>query len=414
MKFNVGDRVRVCYTTEYDNVSVGECGTVVSADQCAAVYGVRFDERDIDLKHSCEGLCEDGYGWWCDEDMLEPAKETKFKVGDRVRVCDARDSDEHVDFGECGVVRGIHPANDYHRYTCYSVQFDKFNEGRHTCLGLCDEGHGWNCDEDMLEPAKTDKVAKFKVGEKVEILNGIGIPDYTKGWCMPEYVGDVVTIRDCEKYSDGRIAYRIWEYPYTFDERGLAPATVTSGFRGGKISTATSIIGSLLDSSDLWTSFSIKEGKTMRDKSIIFRVIDSERVDKTCNKTIPTKTTMVWVGELVGVAKCDADEYNERDGVLNAIANAVCGNFDREYGKFLAHKKREYEMACKCAVCGHTADTPEDARACEAAHEARKKAKREAWLEKREAAKRLREMEREGRIEEYMKQIAKRKKKGEA
>ena len=149
----------------------------------------------------------------------------------------------------------------------------------------------------------------------------------------------------------------------------------------------------------------------MRDKTMRFRVIDSERIDKTCNKTIPTKTTMVWVGELVGVAKCDADEYNERDGVLNAIANAVCGNFDREYGKFLAHKKREYEASCKCSVCGHTADTPEDARACEAAHEARKKAKREAWLEKREAAKRLRELEREGRIEEYMKQIAKRGKK---
>lgn len=343
MKFNVGDRVRVCKVEKYDSVSVGECGTVVKINPRNVTYGVRFDERDLIGKHNCDGLCEDGYGWWCDENMLEPANETKFKVGDRVRVCDARDSDEHVDFGECGVVRGIHPANDYHRCTCYSVQFDKFNEGRHTCLGLCDEGHGWNCDEEMLEPASA---SAFRGGK----IPNVSFADYTDSLC------DALR-------ALGSVAY----------------------FK-----------------------------QTKEDKSMIFRVIDGERVDKTCNKKIQTKITEVRVGELEGIARCDADEYNERDGVLNAIANAVCGNFDREYGKFLAHKKHEYEASCKCAICGHTADkdgkpyTPEDARACEAAHEARKKAKREAWLEKREAAKRLRELERKGRIEEYMKQIAKR------
>ena len=196
----------------------------------------------------------------------------------------------------------------------------------------------------------------------------------------------------------------------------MLASEVTAGFRGGKIPIVSDdlLAKSVSDCVDsLCNSWRKLAYSVKADKSVRFRVIDGERVDKTCNKTIPTKTTMVWVGELVGLARCDADEYNERDGVLNAIANAVCGNFDREYGKFLSHKKREYEASCKCAICGRSAHkdgksyTPEDARACEAAHEARKKAKREAWLEKREAAKRLRELEREGRIEEYMKQIAK-------
>ena len=330
----------------------------------------------------------------------------KFNIGDRVRVVNDVDWSNGVEAGECGTVIALQSAQ------IYGVCFDKKNRIRHSCDGRCAEGYGWWCSNLMLEPTKEDGCTKFKVGDKVEILDGIGIPDYTQGWNMPEFVGDVVTIRDCEKYSDGRIAYRVWENTYTFDERGLAPATVTSGFRGGKIPNVsfTDYADSLCDALRALGSVAYPK-QTKEDKNMIFRVIDGERVDKTCNKKVQTKTTMVWVGELVGVAKCDADEYNERDGVLNAIANAVCGNFDREYGKFLAKKKREYEASCKCAICGHTADTPEDARACEEAHEARKKAKREAWLEKREAAKRLRELEREGRIEEYMKQIAKRKKK---
>ena len=71
MKFKVGDRVRVCHTSNADNVSVGDCGIIVGID--TGHYAVRFDNRDSVYRHDCDGYCETGYGWWCDDDMLEPA-----------------------------------------------------------------------------------------------------------------------------------------------------------------------------------------------------------------------------------------------------------------------------------------------------------------------------------------------------
>ena len=77
MKFKVGDRVRVCHTSNVDSVSVGECGTIVGID--TGHYAVRFDKCNSTGRHNCDGYCGDGYGWWCDDDMLEPADaENKF------------------------------------------------------------------------------------------------------------------------------------------------------------------------------------------------------------------------------------------------------------------------------------------------------------------------------------------------
>lgn len=298
----------------------------------------------------------------------------KYKIGDKVRV--RSDLQPYEEYG--GISLMPHMGRRCEEEVTISY-VDEEDDTYH----IAEEGDGgfWWSGE-MFEPIKA---TRFKIGDRVRVLDGSHIVDYTGNWNpdMQRFVGNTYIIAQvCNSYPN-RTAYFLEGQPYVFDERGIEPAPA---------SKCRSVA---------------YPKQTKEDKSMIFRVIDGERVDKTCNKKVQTKITEVRVGELEGVARCDADEYNERDGVLNAIANAVCGNFDREYGKFLAKKKREYEASCKCAICGHTADTPDDARACEAAHEARKKAKREAWLEKREAAKRLRELEREGRIEEYMKQIAK-------
>ena len=66
--------------------------------------------------------------------------------------------------------------------------------------------------------------AKFKVGDKVKVLDGSKIENYTGGWSswwMLEDVGKVVTIKEVRDYSDGRIGYRMNEIVCIWDERGL-------------------------------------------------------------------------------------------------------------------------------------------------------------------------------------------------
>ena len=143
-----------------------------------------------------------------------------------------------------------------------------------------------------------------------------------------------------------------------------------------------------------------------------FTTTERYRVDKSNNGRIPTITTYVTfdsnVGVFTGSATCDKLEYNERDGVLNAIANAVCGgNFDREYNKVNREKKEFLKTACTCTICGQVFDTAEEARAHEKWHIENKKARRQRYLERKEARDRLAEKEREERISKYMKELAK-------
>ncbi len=167
-------------------------------------------------------------------------------------------------------------------------------------------------------------------------------------------------------------------------------------------------------------SFIIVKDEEENNLKFTFYVKEGTRVDKTCNKLIPTMTTFVSIGRYhSGKATCDKADYSERDGILNAIANAVLGgNFDREYEKFLADKKHKYDESCKCKICGRnyyedektgkrTPFTPEDARKHEEWHEQNKKNKREKYLIRKEAKRRLAEAEREGKIEQTMKEFYK-------
>lgn len=71
-------------------------------------------------------------------------------------------------------------------------------------------------------------MSKFKVGDKVRILDGSEIKDYTATWCsdsMGKYVGEVHKVREITSYEN-KIAYCLegcnW---YKFDERGLELAS---------------------------------------------------------------------------------------------------------------------------------------------------------------------------------------------
>lgn len=68
--------------------------------------------------------------------------------------------------------------------------------------------------------------AKFQVGDKVRILDGSKIENYTGGWStwgMKEDVGKVVTIKEVHEHysSSDRIGYRMNEVVCIWDERGL-------------------------------------------------------------------------------------------------------------------------------------------------------------------------------------------------
>ena len=74
-------------------------------------------------------------------------------------------------------------------------------------------------------------MAKFKVGDRVKILDGSKIKNYTGGYVrdeMGEHIGEIATIRRVvDIYSDGRVGYRLDGSIFTWDERSLKPASNT-------------------------------------------------------------------------------------------------------------------------------------------------------------------------------------------
>ena len=70
-------------------------------------------------------------------------------------------------------------------------------------------------------------MAKFKVGDKVEILDGSKIKNYTGGFSlfMSDYIGDIMEIAEINTMYEGRTAYRMTETEYRWDERGLKLVT---------------------------------------------------------------------------------------------------------------------------------------------------------------------------------------------
>jgi hypothetical protein len=67
-------------------------------------------------------------------------------------------------------------------------------------------------------------MSKFKVGDKVRILDGSKIKNYTDGWCgsLKRYTGRNSTVIDVMDFVDGRVGYKLYgTNNFTFDERSL-------------------------------------------------------------------------------------------------------------------------------------------------------------------------------------------------
>jgi hypothetical protein len=140
----------------------------------------------------------------------------------------------------------------------------------------------------------------------------------------------------------------------------------------------------------LGVSFTKKEEKKMPTK-FTFYVKEGTRVDKTCNKLIPTMTTFITAesyGDSTyhGAATCDKADYDERQGCLEAIANAVLGgNFDRDFNRAVKANELADKKKRTCTYCGQLFDTVEEKQAHEAWHVERRKARHERYLLRKRA-----------------------------
>ncbi len=117
-----------------------------------------------------------------------------------------------------------------------------------------------------------------------------------------------------------------------------------------------------------------------------FKTEERTRVDKTCNGTIPMVTTTVTINGRTGEATCDKAEYDERQGVLEALANAICDDsFYKAYAEAVKQNRIADKRLRTCSYCHKVFDTVEEREEHEAWHVERKKARRERYLLRKRA-----------------------------
>ena len=138
-----------------------------------------------------------------------------------------------------------------------------------------------------------------------------------------------------------------------------------------------------------------KEKNKEEKKMLTVTITEGTRVDKSCNGTIPTMTTNIEllsgnvfdkVTTVKGSATCDKADYDERQGVLEALANAICGgNFYKAYAEAVKLNRCEDELSRTCIYCGKVLNTVEEKQEHEAWHVERRKARHERYLLRKRA-----------------------------
>ena len=251
-------------------------------------------------------------------------------------------------------------------------------------------------------------MAKYKVGDKVRVrsdlkvgrdYNGITLLDGSMFKCVGQ-IGKILDITDIDDY----VSYRIDSNAFTWSEEMLEPV---GGNNMAKFNICRPTDLVLYVQGDISpASLRPANPDTSTLKNLVATISRSERYEslgKHKGKAIPQITTTITVDGRSASATCDEADYSERQGVLEALANLIYGDFDKAYNKMKKDEARAYAASCKCKVCGKTYDTPDEARACEKAHADRKKAKAEKWAMYRAAKKRARELEVERMAQEMVK-----------
>ena len=165
----------------------------------------------------------------------------------------------------------------------------------------------------------------------------------------------------------------------------------------------------------------VKEESKMRE--IFVNQTTEKRVNKTNNTKYDVITTEVTVGNINGKVTLSAHDKNDtKMAIMYAICNAVVGgNFDTAYDRYLKHKREEENPIADrtCSYCGMIFNTIQEKEEHEKLeHIEKRKARHERYLIRKEAKRRLAEMEqekldaeREKAIEAKMKEMQKVEKK---
>lgn len=268
----------------------------------------------------------------------------KYKIGDKVCYKHKKDSD-NVDVGEVGTIRGFSSNGNY------AVDFETDDPYRHDCGGRCNSFHGWWCSEDTLE----------------SVADG--------GFCTGFRGGKIPTP----------------EKPIPFEEQVREAVKHTANITGSSYETIMNAFNAFGCS-----SFKVSPGeleivmKRMEEKKMptkfTFYTVDTSRINKTNNTKVDTIMTCVHIGDKVGYATCDKEDYDEREGILNAIANLCCdGSFDKAYRKAVKEKKISETLDCTCSYCRKVFDTVEERQEHEAWHIECRKARHQRYLLRKRA-----------------------------
>lgn len=135
---------------------------------------------------------------------------------------------------------------------------------------------------------------------------------------------------------------------------------------------------------------------------------DKQYKDRKGGKQVNTITTHISYKGREATATIDANDYDERQGILEACANLVFDNFDSEYEKYLKRKKQLADKEKVCTICGKKFKTAEAAHECVEKHNESKKRKEQRYQEyllRKEAHKKYNELKHEEQVNDYIKKL---------
>ena len=202
---------------------------------------------------------------------------------------------------------------------------------------------------------------KFKIGDKVRIIDCSNIKNYTGGWYkyMNKYVGKVCTIVKVYTLQDGRTSYALEHFMMKFDERGLVLAEDKGKFKVGDM-----IIGNSYASGTYGITKSGWKGRVVSVNvdgtfdAIGIGITDTQtfhRLLPVCFDLLETKVVITYVENMTiakcyengnctrtGVAKCSPeDTFSEETGAKIALERLFAESFDWE-----SFKKGEICVLC--------------------------------------------------------------------
>ena len=277
----------------------------------------------------------------------------KFKIGDKVRVkgeLSVRDGN--------GITYAVKDMLKYRNEIMTVKDVRSSMTGNYTIYELDDNGGCWAWTEEMLEPvyAEGGYVSYSKIptpSKPVPIEEQLGLPKGVSIHDLPinEWYRPVDIVFNAEQAEElaRRVNDELNRHFNAFSNNGISAN---------------------------------KEGKN--PMKFTFYTEEGYRIDKSNNSKVETITTFVKINGFdntyLGMATCDKVDYSEREGVINALANAMCnGNFDREFNRAVKDNARADKKARTCTYCGQLFDTVKEKEAHEAWHVERRKARHERY-----------------------------------